>query len=253
MPINENNPIEIPTIVVKPQPWQLAYSALPQDVKNNIYSIVKNQIKDVATNPYKEEYLAAKKEFDPIGRNYWPANAEKITDRFDKAIDNYYRWNPLNSEEGYQALKKFHDDPGVHLELVTYPYLSRIPISHSEIHGAGPSVNVQMNDKGYNLFTNNCSDATKKLIEHVKGVNMPEGYWMTTPNKVRKWAVNTFPTIPVVKGDSVLMTSRRFEPIKYLHNPEAAKVINERNVTHDIFPLNITELSRWYNYNEDMF
>ena len=105
-----------------------------------------------------------------------------ITKRFDKAMDKYHRWDALNSEEGYQALKKFHDNPGVYMELVTYPYFSAIPISHSEIHGAGTSVNMQMSDKGYNLFTNNCADATKQMIEHIKGVKMPENFLeMTTP------------------------------------------------------------------------
>lgn len=70
MSINKNNPIEIPTVVVKPQPWQLAYSVLPRDVKNRVYDIVRNQVKDVAENPYEEEYLAAKKEFESLGRNY---------------------------------------------------------------------------------------------------------------------------------------------------------------------------------------
>lgn len=247
MPINKNNPIEIPAVVVKPQPWQLAYSVLPRDVKNRVYDIVRNQVKDVAANPYEDEYLAAKKEFEPIGRDYWPDNAVAITKRFDKAMNKYYRWDPLNSAEGYQALKKFHDNPGVYMELVTYPYFSRIPISHSEIHGTGPTVNMQMHDKGYNLFTNNCSDATKQMIEHIKGVKMPKNFLeMTTPNKVKNWAVKTFPTIPLIKGDSVL-TGYAFEPFRYEYNPEAAKIMNKRDATHDIFPLNITELSRWYN------
>jgi hypothetical protein len=29
--------------------------------------------------------------------------------------------------------------------------------------------------------------------------------------------------------------------------------MNKRDTKHDIFPLNITELSRWYNYNEDVY
>lgn len=130
------------------------------------------------------------------------------------------------------------------MELVTYPYFSRIPISHSEIYGTGPAVNMQMSDEGYNLFTNNCADATKQMIEHIKGVKMPENFLeMTTPNKVRKWAVKNFPTIPLIKGDS-LLTGHTFEPFRYEYNPEAVKTINELDTTHDIFPLNITELSR---------
>jgi hypothetical protein len=31
-----------------------------------------------------------------------------------------------------------------------------------------------MSDKGYNLLWNNCSDATKKLLEHIKQIKMPE-------------------------------------------------------------------------------
>ena len=113
------------------------------------------------------------------------------------------------------------------MELVTYPYFSRIPISHSEIYGTGPTVNMQMSDKGYNLFTNNCSDATKQMIEHIKGVKMPENFLeMTTPNKVRNWAIKTFPTIPLIKGDSVL-TRSSFEPFRYEHNPVAIKIMNK--------------------------
>ena len=165
MPINKSNPIEVPEIIVVPSPWQLAYSALPKDVKQRIYDIVRDRIEGTATNPHKEEYDAAKKEFEKIGGNYWPDNALEITTRFDKALTNYHRWDPLNSEEGYQALKDFHDNPGVYLRLATYPYFhSRMPISHSELSGPRGYINLSMSDPGYNIVTNNCSDATRRCL-----------------------------------------------------------------------------------------
>ena len=81
----------IETVVVTPSTWQLAYNALPKDVRQRIYNTIRDKIKDTTSNPHKEEYDAAKKEFEKLGDNYWPDNAMEITNRFDKAITDYHK------------------------------------------------------------------------------------------------------------------------------------------------------------------
>ena len=114
-------------------------------------------------------------------------------------------------------------------------------ISHSDLRGPRGSIDVKMSDPGYNLITNNCSDATKRALEYVKGTKMPERWYsMTTPNKVRKWAVETLHALPLIKGDSLL----RPDKLEYMHIPDIPISRNYYDRIADIIPLSIEELAR---------
>lgn len=221
--------VNIDPVTITPEPWQYALRDFPlKKYKNQIYSQTRNELRDVVDNPYQEEYNEAHNAWKKLqDLEYWPDNAMEIIENYSKAVDNYYNWDELNSYEGYKKLKQFHDNPEVNLTLTTYPWLDpSYLISHSAIYSTGednawtPFVDVKMSDKGYNLLWNNCSDATKKLLEHIKQIKMPEKWHgITTPNQVKEWAIKK------LGGKKV----------KY-----SKDIVN--------IPLNISEFNRWYNY-----
>lgn len=221
---SENNPINIDTVAVYPKQWQYSMRDLPSKVKEPIYDKIRTSLWNKVKNPYQKEYDDASEAFNKLQRTItWPDNAKDIINNMGKAIDNYYGWDPLNSSEGYNALKSFYDNPGFKMYLTTYPYFN-IPniISHSRAGGTWlPTIDSQMSDSDYNLITNNCSDATKKFIEYVKGVKMPN-WVVTTPLKVRKWTN---------------------ENIKY-------KNIYNDNYYIDEIPLTVEEFNKAYNYEK---
>lgn len=224
--------VNIDPVTVTPEPWQYALRDYNQyDHKQEVYEELRRRLSNTIKNPYEDEYTRASNEFEKLGNNYWPANAREIIDNMDKAMDNYYGWDPLNSEEGYYKLKEFHDNPNLYLTLDTYPWGPFLP--HSAIYDdnglmyKNDPINVGMSDKGYNLLWNNCSDATKKLLEHIKGIKMPEKWHgITTPAQVEDWVKNTFNTT-------------NLNGIGYA--PEDSIFI----------PLTITEYNRWHNYEKE--
>lgn len=88
------------------------------------------------------------------------------------------------------------------IKLYTYPYFdSDYPISHSaiEVNGydndtpglyADFSVSKKMGDKDYNLFTNNCSDETARILNDAINLNMDTS-GLVTPNKVKEAVLNS--------------------------------------------------------------
>ena len=214
--------VNIDPVIITPEPWQYTLRDWNEPHKEQIYRKIYGELLKTVKNPYQDEYDQAQKEWEKLKNDEWPSNAEEIIDNMSKAIDNYGSWNPLNSIEGYYKLKEFHDNPGIELHLITYPWFDKhYWISHSMIVGNGyvPTINSQMSDKNYNLLWNNCSDATKKLIEHIKGIKMPEKWHgITTPAQVKDWVKNTFPTKSY--GDTIGI------------------------------PLNMTEYLKWHNYEK---
>lgn len=113
----------------------------------------------------------------------------KLQDNSEKyiALDTYY---PLSSRypfTGHSAISLVEDQ--------TSPYLiDKLPT-----------------DKGYNVITNNCSDATKKALERTFNKNLKTALF-TTPGDVRDFALEELNGIPEFKEDSV------FSPIhgKYM-------------------------------------
>ena len=91
MVINEQNPIKIPTIVVTPEPWQIAYSKLPDNIKDRIYNILRSRVENTATNPRKEELdNAANAHGEMLVSNYKSDSNADIVTRYKKAISDYY-------------------------------------------------------------------------------------------------------------------------------------------------------------------
>ena len=86
--------------------------------------------------------------------------------------------------------------------------------------------------KDYNLFTNNCSDATREALEKTfnKKVNP---FLFTTPGDVQDFALEELRGIPSIKGDSI------YSPVKhrYILNKNK-KIFNKNGVNTIYIPLN---------------
>ena len=151
--------------------------------------------------------------------------------------------------------------PKYWLPLTTYETSHVWPISHSAIHRA-PKVNgeyapmtfsldVRPNKPDYNVFINNCADATADLLQHVFGKKverktfLPKIFNIQTPKNVQRHSKERLNAIPHIKGDSVFDGEG-----KYYYSPEEAEYY--RNNPHEgntqYIPMNGKELMRFYDY-----
>lgn len=113
-----------------------------------------------------------------------------------------------------------------------YPFVSKYPLTgHSSLivtdtkeGGYKPYyIDKKEENKGYNLVTNNCSDATRCALEKAfnKKINP---FLFTTPGDVQDFALEELNGIPEIKGDSIYdavnhkyKLDTRPEHIKKLH------------------------------------
>lgn len=109
--------------------------------------------------------------------------------------------------------------PKYWLPLTTYETSYLWPISHSAIHRApkvdgeyGPrtfNLDVRSDKPDYNVFTNNCADATADLLQHVfekkveRKTFLPKIFNIQTPKNVQRHSKERLNAIPHIKGDSV--------------------------------------------------
>lgn len=102
--------------------------------------------------------------------------------------------------------------------------------------------------KDYNLFTNNCSDATRCALEKAfnKKINP---FLFTTPGDVQDFALEELHGIPYIKGDSI------YSPVehKYILNKRKKK-FNKKGQNTVYIPLNENQrkILKWYIKQENI-
>lgn len=92
-------------------------------------------------------------------------------------------------------------------KLDTYPpFSSQYMIGHSLLSLPDSlstiRINKQLDSKGYNLFTNNCSDATRCGLETISNKKI-NPFLFTTPEDVKDFATTKLKAIPKYKNDSI--------------------------------------------------
>ena len=146
------------------------------------------------------------KDSDLFYKNLYPKNIDTSEYDFAKKVWNY---------DDQQAMKFVHDiyqifpdhyevyagelpevvvkpDPNSKSQVTLttyYPMVSAYPYTgHSKLKTEGGNIiDVKSNDVGYNLITNNCSDATRKALEMASGKKM-NNWFFTTPGDVKDFA-----------------------------------------------------------------
>ena len=94
-----------------------------------------------------------------------------------------------------------------------YPFISNYPYTgHSSLnitdtidgHKSNKTITNRFHNKGYNLLTNNCSDATREALEKTFNQKL-NPFLFTTPGDVQDFALEKLHGVPEVKGDSIFM------------------------------------------------
>lgn len=85
----------------------------------------------------------------------------------------------------------------LYIQLDTYyPFISRYKYTgHSKLG----RINKSSRSEDYNLFTNNCADATKRCLEYIFN-KQDNNFLFTTPGDVRDFALNKLHGIKIPKG-----------------------------------------------------
>ena len=85
----------------------------------------------------------------------------------------------------------------LYIQLDTYyPFISRYKYTgHSKLG----RINKSSRSEDYNLFTNNCADATKRCLEYIFN-KQDNNFLFTTPGDVRDFALNKLRGIKIPKG-----------------------------------------------------
>lgn len=158
-----------------------------------------------------------------------------------------------NIEKSFQVNTKPLDERSKYAVLDTYyPFISKqYPYTgHSSLtiiakdNGTyrSYSINKYSKSKDYNLFTNNCSDATRCALEKTfnKKINP---FLFTTPGDVQDFALEELHGIPRFKGDSI------YSPVehKYVLNKRKKK-FNKKGENTIYIPLdeNQRKFLKWY-------
>lgn len=87
-------------------------------------------------------------------------------------------------------------------------------------------------NKGYNLLTNNCSDATRRALEKTFNKKLNR-FLFTTPGAVQDFALKELHGIPEIKGDSIYSTVEH----KYILNTRK-DIFNTKGRNTVYIPLN---------------
>lgn len=113
-------------------------------------------------------------------------------------------------------------------ELDTYyPFISNYPYTgHSSLnitdtidgHKLNRPITKRFRDKGYNLLTNNCSNATREALEKTFNQKL-NPFLFTTPGDVQDFALEKLHGVPEVKGDSIFIPNEG----KYVLNTKELK------------------------------
>lgn len=108
-----------------------------------------------------------------------------------------------------------------------YPFISDYPYTgHSSLnitdtiegHKSNKTITNRFRNKGYNLLTNNCSDATREALEKTFNQKL-NPFLFTTPGDVQDFALEKLHGVPEVKGDSIFIPNEG----KYVLNTKKLK------------------------------
>ena len=117
---------------------------------------------------------------------------------------NARKWHgdggPIKTGKSYITLDTYYPI------ISSYPYTghSELSITDKDSEGRLKSYNIDKSGKneGYNLFTNNCSDATRCALEETFGKKL-NPFLFTTPGDVQDFSLKELGGIPEIKGDSI--------------------------------------------------
>ena len=157
------------------------------------------------------------------GNSYHPSYSQFINNDFDYDKTNrYLKGSGENIPEYYQEIENLAKEDSKRTKYAAlttyYPITSYYPYTgHSDLYVNGIlpdpdydgsavygilGIDKMMNHAGYNLVTNNCSDATRCGLEHAFNKNL-NTFLFTTPGDVQDWALEELGGIPGIKGDSI--------------------------------------------------
>ena len=139
----------------------------------------------------------------------------------------------LNERSKYAILNTYY--PFINKQ---YPYTGHSSLSIIDKDNGiyrSYAINKSSKSKDYNLFINNCSDATRCALEKTfnKKINQ---FLFTTPGDVQDFALEELHGIPSIKGDSI------YSPVKhkYVLNKNK-KIFNLKRRNTVYIPLNETQ------------